>query len=169
LKHPLKILVTLFLISQLIQLHSQTERGRLIYGGTGSFTYTPGISFSVSPQFGGFVAKNFAILGFVNVSAHSGLFYGIGPEFRYYAGGEKVKFYVFANSAVGGIYHTPPSNRFGINTSVGPGIAIFAGPNFAMHVSAIAGFQSDPVIATNTYYLGIGTTFNGLFSPKKKE
>jgi hypothetical protein len=159
-------------------LYSQTEKGRMIYGGGvglgGSVSqpssYFSYIDFSLSPQFGGFVTKNFAILATSNFEYYNrGFYYGIGPEFRFYAGSEKIKFYAFANTIMGGarayVYPNHLVNRFNFNFSVGPGIAIFAGRNFSIHANIF--FKYSPPYGPAA--VGIGTTFNGLFGPRIKK
>jgi hypothetical protein len=169
-------LVSVFLCIS-ISLNAQTEKGRLIYGGTiyANTTATGNgyVNMGIQPQVGGFILKNFAILGLLHLSVGYnnlvqygyGASIGAGPELRYYAGSEKVKFCLHGNALP-----LFTGSSFAMQGGGGPGVAIFPNSNISINTSLFVGayrptFQhSYPA----TVLISFTTVINGLFGGKPK-
>ena len=166
------------LIYSPIASNAQTEKGRFIYGGTlyANTNVIGGnsVSIGIQPQFGVFPVKNFAVLGILHFSLgyttlspyYYGINVGAGPELRYYAGGEKVKFFVHANviphlSQIGGSY-------FAIHGGGGPGVSMFPNSNISINTSLFfAGYRMFGNSHGNLM-ISFTTVINGLFGGKPK-
>lgn len=176
-KNHFKFFLLSFFLCVLISSNAQTEKGRFIYGGTlyanTTATGSGYVNMGIQPQFGGFPVKNFAIIGLLHLSVGYnnlvqygyGVSIGAGPELRYYAGGEKVKFCLNANAL-------PMFNgsSFAIQGGGGPGVAIFPNSNISINTSLFVGayrgtfnHYSPPAVL-----ISFSTVINGLFGGKPK-
>jgi len=127
------LFIAAFIVAGIINAHAQTEKGTWLMGGDVTFQTSDGNNvFIARPNFGYFVARNFAVGGQLTILAQDGYnSWAVGPFVRgYFAGNEKGKFYGQLGLNVGGASGTDTEVGFGI----GAGYAFFLNQSIAINL-----------------------------------
>jgi outer membrane protein len=131
-----------------INLNAQTEKGSVLVGGNLALNTGEGASeFTFSPDFGVFVANNFAVGGFLNFSDRKLgdtklTDFGIGPFARYYFGNTSTKPFVvteFNYLTTTSKFEEQKNTTNGIGFLLGMGFAAFI--NEVVAVEGISGYK----------------------------
>lgn len=142
-----KILFAIFLFSA-STLKAQTDKGNLMAGGQLTLnTNKDGSDFRFNPQFGVFVANNFAVgaeltFDYSKAGVISSNEFGIGPFARYYFGKSQTKPFLVTS-----VDYLVQSSRINNLKTSATGWALLAGAGFAafitrnVAVEAIAGYR----------------------------
>jgi Outer membrane protein beta-barrel domain len=144
----MKKLLFLLLITAAIEASAQTDKGNIMVGGQlGLSTNKDGSDFRFNPQFGVFVANNFALGGEMTFDfSKSGNIrnneFGIGPFARYYFGKGQTKPFLVTSAdyvIVSTKVNNTESSATGWNFLFGAGFAAFL--NRQVAVEGIAGYR----------------------------
>jgi hypothetical protein len=144
----MKKLVFLLLVVAALDASAQTDKGNIMVGGQlGLSTNKDGSDFRFNPQFGVFVANNFALGGEMSFDfSKSGTIrnneFGIGPFARYYFGKGQTKPFLITSAdyvLVETKVNNAESTSSGWNMLFGAGFAAFLNRQIA--VEGIAGYR----------------------------
>jgi hypothetical protein len=128
----MKKILTLLIIITALGAQAQTDKGNIMVGGQLALsTNKDGSDFRFNPQFGYFVAKNFAVGGEMNFDfSKSGTIrvneFGVGPFARYYFGKSQTKPFLVTSAD-----YISTTTKFNNQKSSSTGWSLLAGAGFA--------------------------------------
>jgi hypothetical protein len=159
-KRTMRGIYTLVLVATVNFLPAQTEKGKLLIGGSVDISEslqstTSTFNFSLAPSFGAFVVNNFAVGGVYSFTAGSSSVLNsndtrtttttlttlVGPHLKYYIGKKAMKPFISANGGYSvytrirsttGNSSSSLTNYDGFSTGGSVGIAYFLNPHISL-------------------------------------